>query len=143
MEFDKKETIEFNGQIANGKQFDIEIKMPEDNRNVIFGIIKDSCGDPISDAVIKLIEIERKLGKHERKPVSHTFTNKNGEFVFGPLCPDRQYSIDIWANKVKHTKLCPIIKHKGECLKGEKLTCDKYDDEKYDYDCPCPLLDDK
>lgn len=144
MEFDKKESVDFNGVISNGKQFDIEVKIPEDDRDVIFGIVKDSCGDPIANAVVKLIEVEKKLGKYERKPVSHTFTNNEGEFVFGPLCPNRHYSIDLWVNKVKHVKICHISKHKGECLKGENLKCDKYDDdEKYDYDCPCPLLKDK
>lgn len=141
MEFDKKEIIDFNGVITNGKQFDIEVKIPEDSRNVVFGIVKDSCGEPISNAVVKLIEVEKKLGKYERKPVSHTFTNEDGEFVFGPLCPDRHYSIDLWVNKVKHVKICHVARHKGECLKGEKIKCDSYDNnEKYDCECPCPLL---
>lgn len=144
MEFNKKEFIDFNGIIASGKQFDIEIKIPEDSRNVIFGIVKDACGEPISNAVVKLIEIEKKLGKYERKPISHTFTNEDGEFVFGPLCPDRHYSIDLWVNKVEHIKLCHIAKHKGECLKGEKLKCNEYNnDEKYDNEYPCPLLKDE
>ena len=144
MELDKKDLIDFNGVIASGKQFDIEVKIPEDERNAIFGIVKDSCGEPITDAVVKLIEIEKKLGKYERKPVSHTFTNTDGEFVFGPLCPDRHYSIDIWVNKIKHVKICHVTKHKGECLKGEKLKCEKYYDEniKNDFEYPCPLIED-
>lgn len=139
MEFDKKEIIDFNGIIASGKQFDIEIKIPDDSRNVIFGVVKDSCGEAISNAVVKLIEIEKKLGKCERKPISHTFTNEDGEFVFGPLCPDRHYSIDLWVNKVEHIKICHTAKHQGECLKGEKIKCHKYTDDE-NFNCSCPLL---
>ena len=29
---------------------------------------------------------------------------EDGEFVFGPLCPDRKYEIQVWVNRVKHVK---------------------------------------
>lgn len=128
MDFDKKphcDIVEVDGFIEAGKQFDIDINLPEDNRNVIFGIIKDSCDEPVKDAVVKLIEVVYEKGEEERKPVSHTFTNEHGEFVFGPLCPDRKYAIDIWVNRVKHVKLCSKCQHKGKCLKGKDLEhCD-------------------
>ena len=123
MEYDKTmcPIINVDGFIEKGKQFDLEIKLPEDNRNVIYGIIKDCYNDPVKDAVVKLIEVDFK----ERKPVSHTFTDKEGEFVFGPLCPDKEYEIQIWANKVKHYKICADLKHEGKCLKGTDLKeCD-------------------
>lgn len=99
--------------------------MPEDNRNAIFGVIRDCFKEPVEDAVVKLIEIDNDCGKEERKPVSHTFTDKDGEFVFGPLCPDKKYEIQFWANKVKHIKICADCKHQGKCLKGVKLNCPK------------------
>ena len=87
------------------------------------------------DAVIKLIEVSN----HERKPVSHTFTDKNGEFVFGPLCPDKEYELQIWVDRVKHIKICTDCKHHGKCLKGVKLDCPHHE-YKTDFkpDCePC------
>ncbi len=33
--------IDIDGVIANGKQFDLDISLPEDNRDVIYGVIKD------------------------------------------------------------------------------------------------------
>ena len=123
MEYDKGmcPIVNVDGFLEKGKQFDLEIKLPEDNRNVIYGIIKDCYGDPVKDAVVKLIEVDCK----ERKPVSHTFTDKEGEFVFGPLCPDKEYEVQIWANKVKHYKVCADLKHEGKCLKGVDLKeCD-------------------
>ena len=69
--------------------------------------------------------------KKERKPVSHTFTDKDGEFVFGPLCPDKKYEIQIWVDRVKHVKVCAECGRHGKCLKGTKLECKKHfcDDE--------------
>ena len=123
MDFDKKlcPIVDVDGFVERGKQFDLEIKLPEDNRNVIYGLVKDNYGEPIKDAVVKLIEVYN----HERKPVSHTFTDNEGEFVFGPLCPDKSYEVQIWANKVNHYKICADCKHEGKCLKGVDLgECD-------------------
>ncbi len=122
--------VDVDGFLEKGKQFDLDIKLPEDDRNVIYGIIKDSYGEPIKDAVVKLIEVDKK----ERKPVTHTFTDKEGEFVFGPLCPDKKYEVQIWANKVKHYKLCADCRHEGKCLKGVDLDkCDFKNDDKDEY----------
>ena len=118
--------IEVNGFVQKGKQFDVEVTMAEDNRDVIYGVIKDGFSEPVSDAVVKLIEITREHGEEERKPVSHTFTDDAGEFLFGPLCPDRCYEILFWANKVQHVKICAECHHKGKCLKGIKLECPKH-----------------
>lgn len=138
MEFEEKgfgQKIRVDGFIEKGKQFDLEINLPEDNRNVIYGIVKDCFKEPVEDAVIKLIEVSN----HERKPVSHTFTDKNGEFVFGPLCPDKEYELQIWVDRVKHIKICTDCKHHGKCLKGVKLDCPHHE-YKTDFkpDCePC------
>ena len=116
--------LDVDGVISGGKQFDLDITLPDDNRDVIYGVIKDCYEEPIKDAVVKLIEVDRDCKKNERKPVTHTFTDKYGQFVFGPLCANKFYEIEIWANKVKHSKICTTSKHHGKCLKGEKLDCD-------------------
>lgn len=123
MDFEKNDVqlVKFDGFIEKGKQFDVEVSMPEDDRNVVFGIIKDHFREPVKDAVVKLIEVRREYGKEERLPVSHTFTNKHGEFVFGPLCPDKKYEVLFWADRVKHIKVCAECEREGECLKGVEL----------------------
>lgn len=125
MKYDNKicPIIDVDGVMSTGKQYDLDITISKDNRTVIYGIVKDDCGEPICDAVVKLVEVDCECGD-ERKPVSHTFTDKDGEFVFGPLCPDRKYEIQIWVNKVKHFKICAVCKHEGKCLKGIDLNCD-------------------
>lgn len=119
-----KEKMEITGVIENGKQYDLDIKLPEDNRDVVFGIVRSPYGHPISDAVVKLIEVAKDIHGEIRKPVSHTFTDKHGQFVFGPLCSYKKYSIEIWANRVEHVKICEVCKMKGKCLKGIELDCD-------------------
>lgn len=138
MDFDKNDCplVKVDGFIEKGKQFDIEINLPEDNRNVIFGVIRDCFKDPVDNAVVKLIEVCHEFGKEERKPVSHTFTDKDGEFVFGPLCPDKEYEIQFWADKVKHVKICADCKRNFKCLKGVKLDCDKPKPPCHDDDRP-------
>ena len=127
MEFNKydkcdlKQLVSVDGFIQKGRQFDVEITVPEDNRNVIYGILKNQYNEPLKDAVVKLIEVLDDCGTKERRPVSHTFTDKNGEFVFGPLCPDRKYEIQIWYNAVNQVKICEDCSRVQECLKGAEL----------------------
>lgn len=145
MEIDKNvcPVVNVDGFIEKGKQFDMEIIVPEDDRNVIYGVLKNKHGEPIQDAVIKLIEVVKEdCGMEDRRPVSHTFSDKNGEFVFGPLCPDKFYEIQIWSDKVKHVKVCDECSfEKRRCLKGTKLDPCKYNhfpcEPEFPCDCDC------
>ena len=127
MEYEKNvcPVLNIDGILASGKQFDLDITLPEDNRNVIYGIVKDCYQEPVCDAVVKLVEVVCECGKEERRPVSHTFTDENGEFVFGPLCANRFYEIEIWVDQVKHCKVCSKVERDIKCLKGIKLDCKK------------------
>lgn len=127
MDFEDKccPIIDVDGHIEKGKQFDLDIVLPEDDRSVLFGVVRDCHKEPVKDAVVKLIEVDFECGKEERKPVSHTFTDCEGEFVFGPLCPDKKYEVQIWVNKVKHVKVCSKCHREGKCLKGVDMKkCD-------------------
>ena len=152
MENNKKpcQILDIDGVISGGKQFDLDITLPEDNRDVIYGVVKNCFKEPVADAAVKLVEIVYDCGKEERRPIGHTFTDCEGEFVFGPLCPGKQYAIQIWVNDTKKIKICAKCHHEGRCLKGEKHEkcdcflesdkckdkkdekCDKKYDEKYD-----------
>ena len=112
--------VDIDGVLADGKQFDLDITLPKDNRDVIFGVVKNAYKEPVSDAVVKLVEIKYgKDGRKERLPVSHTFTNDDGEFVFGPLCPDKDYGIVIWVDAVRHYKICAKVEKDVDCLKAK------------------------
>lgn len=114
--------VEVDGVMEKGKQYDLDITLPIDTRNVIYGTIKDCFKEPVKDAVVKLIEVEcGKDGMQKRIPISHTFTDEYGEFVFGPLCPDKEYAIDIWVNDVRHFKMSTKCHREGECLKSRPV----------------------
>ena len=144
MENDEKKPgkiLKIDGFIEKGTQYDLEITLPEDNRDLIYGVIKDCHGDPIENAAIKLVEVCYEYGEKELKPVSHTFSDKQGEFVFGPLCPDREYTVQIWVDRVKHVKICAKGKKPdNHCLKGIKLDkCDK----KFEHGEKCDIIEAK
>lgn len=126
--------LDVDGVVSGGKQFDLNIILPEDNRDLIYGVVKNCFKEPVRDAAVKLVEVVRECGKEERRPIGHTFTDEEGEFVFGPLCPGKKYAIQIWANTTKKIKICAKCFHEGNCLKGEKHEkCDCFiDDEKHD-----------
>ena len=131
MEYEKNvcPVLNVDGILATGKQFDLEITLPEDNRTVIYGVVKDCYHEPVSDAVVKLVEVVCECGKEERRPVSHTFTDDEGEFVFGPLCANRFYEIEIWVDRVKHCKICKKVERDVDCLKGIKIECKHKDND--------------
>ncbi len=143
MEYEKNvcPVLNVDGVLASGKQFDLDITLPEDDRTVIYGIVKDCYQEPVCNAVVKLVEVVYDCGKEERRPVSHTFTDENGEFVFGPLCDNRFYEIEIWADLVRHCKICKKVDHDAKCLKGVKLDCK---DHSHDMkpEKPCDKKDD-
>ena len=129
--------LDIDGVISGGKQFDLDITLPEDNRDVIYGVVKNCFKEPVRNAVVKLVEVVCENGKEERRPIGHTFTDKEGEFVFGPLCPGREYAIQIWVNDTKKIKICAKCHHEGKCLKDKKhnkwdcfIGKDKDDDDK-------------
>lgn len=135
--------LDVDGVISGGKQFDLDITLPEDNRDVIYGIVKNCFKEPVEDAVVKLVEVVYDKGRTERRPVGHTFTDKEGEFVFGPLCPEKQYSLQIWVNNTRKFKICAKCHHEGTCLKGEKNDkCDFYLDD-HKENCQFPIKNKK
>lgn len=147
MEYNKPHCpiLDVDGVVSGGKQFDLNIILPEDNRDVIYGVVKNCFKEPVRDAAVKLVEVVRECGKEERRPIGHTFTDEEGEFVFGPLCPGKKYAIQIWANTTKKIKICAKCFHEGNCLKGEKHDkCDCFiDDEKREKHDKCDCREKK
>ena len=74
--------LDVDGVISGGKQFDLDIMLPEDNRDVIYGVIKNCFKEPVCDAVVKLVEVVYDCGKEERRPIGHTLFDKTLSITF-------------------------------------------------------------
>jgi uncharacterized GH25 family protein len=110
--------VKFNFQPGENEQIDAVIKVPQETRSVFHGFVIDENNKPIKNAVVKLL-IEDSTNKRFQ-PVTHTFTDSNGEFALGPLCAHMKYVIKIWDNNVKTKQI--VIKPdecEEECIKGQ------------------------
>lgn len=91
--------VKFVFKPQENEQIEAIVKVAKEPRSVIDGIVKDANGQLIKDAVVKLFEVIRY--PYELKPLTHAFTDECGQFIFGPLHPDKQYVIKVWNNDVK------------------------------------------
>ncbi|GFP74497.1 hypothetical protein [Clostridium fungisolvens] len=81
------------------------IKMPEEKRSIIHGVVKDWKSNPVKDVVVKLFEVINPGPNCTLKPITHTFTDECGQFLFGPIWSNKKYSIKVWFNDVKIRQL--------------------------------------
>jgi protocatechuate 3,4-dioxygenase beta subunit len=112
--------VKFNVVPDENEQIDAIIKMPKEPRSVIHGVVLDECNKPMKDAVVKLLK-EYKHDAKRLEPITHTFTDEHGQFLFGPLCPHEKYVIKVWINHVKIREI--IIKPENcsnDCIRGNE-----------------------
>ena len=102
------------------EQIDAVIRIGRENRSAIFGTIIDECGRPVADAVIKLLKVCDKA----IIPLTHTFSDCNGQFLLGPLCPNTKYMLKIFKDNIR-IRYEPI---NASCCKGRCIG-DKSDDK--------------
>ncbi len=91
---------------GKNEQIEAVVRVPEEPRSVIHGIVKNHCNQVIKDAVVKLFELRNPRRPCSLKPLTHTFTDDCGQFIFGPLIPGKHYVIKVWIDDVK---IRPII----------------------------------
>ncbi|GAA0179418.1 hypothetical protein SH2C18_22910 [Clostridium sediminicola] len=129
------------------EEIDAIIKIPKEQRSAIHGVVVDWCGKPVKNAVVKLFLKKTSNKKCSLKPLTHTFTDDCGQFLFGPLNPCRCYVVKVWyadpvCNKevVINPEDCQIDDnhHEDDC--NEHCSCsddhhsDDYDDDYDDLD---------
>jgi len=85
---------------GENEQIETVIKMPEEKRSIIEGIVIDRKNNVVVDAIVKLYESS---APNEQKPksIACAFTDECGQFVFGPLEASKHYIIKVWINNVK------------------------------------------
>lgn len=87
------------------EQLELTVKIPEEKRSVLHGIVKDCNDEIVKDAVVKLFELTNPSDPCSAKPLTHTFTDEYGQFLFGPLYPNKHYLIKVWYDFVNITPL--------------------------------------
>jgi hypothetical protein len=106
--------VKFNFVPGENEQIDAIIRVPKEPRSIIHGLVVDEHNKPLKDAVVKLYKQKNCDDNKSLEPLTHTFTDDNGNFIFGPLCPDIKYTIKIWVDHVKIKEL--IVKpHFHDC----------------------------
>lgn len=134
--------IRYDFEMREREQLDIKIVMPRDERSVVHGVVYDKCGRLVKDAVVKLFEVGHKdhcekdgkiQKRYEMKPVTHAFTDDYGQFLFGPLCPKKKYSIKVWYSAI--CCRCDVFYGKvdTDCLKP----CCREEEKKRGCECEC------
>ncbi len=84
-------------QIKDGELLNVNVKMNKEKRSVVHGVVVDEDNVPVEDAAAVLFKKECE-DKCKLKPISYSFTDECGQFVFGPLEPDKDIVIKVWVN---------------------------------------------
>ena len=112
--------VKFDICPAENEQIEVVVTVPEEKRSVIHGIVKDWKGNIVKDAVVKLFEAAGTPKNCLLIPITHTFTDECGQFIFGPLCPKKKYTIKVWFHDVHIRELVVEPVHDfGKCLSGD------------------------
>lgn len=97
------------------QQIEAVIKLPVERRAVIHGTVLDANGNPVADAVVKLLQVVD--GCKLPCPLTHTFTDQYGQFLLGPLCPNRKYMLKVYKDNIQ-VKYLPLNVnwYDGSCI---------------------------
>jgi hypothetical protein len=107
--------IKFEFCPEENEQLEACIIVPKEKRSVIHGIVKNHEQCVVKDAVVIIFEIITIHGENILKPIGHAFTDDHGQFIFGPLCPERHYLVKVWINEIKIKKICISPPPGNEC----------------------------
>lgn len=117
------------------QQIEAVIKLPVEKRACIHGTVLDANGNPVADAVVKLLQVVD--GCKLPCPLTHTFTDQYGQFLIGPLCPNRKYMLKIYKDNIQ-IKYMPldVSCHEGKCI-GVNETRNNNGGNNCQKDCDC------
>lgn len=118
--------VNFTIEPEKNEQIEAFIKLPEESRSVIHGVVKDWNDEFVKDAVVKIFEKKNKCKSCDLKPLTHAFTDDCGQFVFGPLISGKIYIIKVWVNRTSTRK---IVINPCDCEEDyDKDSCDCEED---------------
>jgi hypothetical protein len=84
--------VKFAFSTEGSDRVEAVITVPKERRCVLHGTVYDENGQRAPDAVVSLyLREEGRL-----TPAGNTFTDADGEFVFGPLAADSDYLVKVY-----------------------------------------------
>ncbi|MCG8542101.1 MAG: carboxypeptidase-like regulatory domain-containing protein [Clostridia bacterium] len=120
--------VSFTFTPEKNEQIDVVIKVPEEPRSVIQGVVKNYKNEVVKDAVVKLFK-ERNNNPYDLEPLTHTFTDEYGHFIFGPLRPNQKYVIKVWIGDVMIRQL--VINPDEVSIRDEEEKSPVFDSNDY------------
>jgi len=108
------------------QQIEATIILPKESRSVLHGVVKNHRNCEVENAVVKVFQVVEDCGKCNLIPIGHTFTDKFGQFLFGPLCPGRHYVVKVWVNDMRIKEIVVTPKPDDTCEHDDE---DDEDDE--------------
>jgi len=88
--------VRFAFSPGQNERIEAVVTAPKEHRAILHGTVFDTDGMPVPDAVVRLFVC---LGD-KPEPKADTFTDGEGEFVFGPLEADKTYVVKVYVNGV-------------------------------------------
>ncbi len=72
------------------------VTVPKEQRAIVHGTVYDIDGNRVPDAVVRLFT----CGGDKLEPAADTFTDSDGEFVFGPVEAEKSYVVKVYVSGV-------------------------------------------
>ena len=88
--------MRFTVSPEKNERIEAVVTLPEEPRSILHGTVYDAEGKRVKDAVVRLfLSTDDKL-----TPTGDTFTDADGEFVFGPLICEKRYVVKVYVSGV-------------------------------------------
>ena len=103
--------LKFAFSTENNDRIEAVVSAPKEPRSILHGIVYDAGGERVPDAVVRLFACE----EDRLLPVADTFTDADGEFVFGPLEADQRFVAKVYVSgiAIREVTIRPSRKRKS------------------------------
>ena len=81
---------------GQNERIEAVVTVPKELRSIVHGTVFDLDGQHIPDAVVRLFV----CSEDKLESVADTFTDSEGEFVFGPVETEKNYVVKVYVNGV-------------------------------------------
>ena len=97
------------------QQINAVAKIENEDRCAVLGTVVNNGGRAIADAVVVLLKVNDRCSIPT--PITHTFTDRYGQFAFGPLSPNSTYMLKIYKDDINVENINLICNCQvGSCL---------------------------